>query len=146
MSKKLRWGILGVAKINDRLLPAFAKAANTDLVGIASRSLDKATAAAKAAGIPKAFGSYEALLDDPTIDAIYIPLPNTLHAEWTRKAAERGKHVLCEKPLTPTAREAESLVAYCHTKKIKLMDGFFWPHHPRTAQMKELLTSGKLGR
>lgn len=94
MSKKLRWGILGVAKINDRLLPAFAKASNADLVGIASRSLPRAQEAAKTAGIPKAFGSYEALLDDPEIDAIYNPLPNTLHDEWTRKAAERGKHVL----------------------------------------------------
>lgn len=146
MTKKLRWGILGVAKINERLLPAFAKAANAELVGIASRSLDKAKEAAKAAGIPKAFGSYEAILDDPQIDAIYNPLPNTLHDEWTRKAAERGKHVLCEKPLTPTAREAESLVAFCHSKKIKLMDGFMWPHHPRTQEMKALLTSGKLGR
>src|SRR5437773_1698258 len=116
MSKKLRWGILGVANINNRLLPGFAKAANADLVGIASRSLDKAQAAAKAAGIPKAFGSYEALFDDPNIDAVYIPLPNTLHDEWTRKAAERGKHVLCEKPLTPTAQQAESLVAFCHGK------------------------------
>lgn len=146
MTKKLRWGILGVAKINDRLLPAFAKAANAELVGIASRSLDKAQAAATAAGIPRAFGSYEALLDDPGIDAIYNPLPNTLHDEWTRKAAERGKHVLCEKPLTPTAREAESLVAFCHDKKIKLMDGFMWPHHPRTAQIKAFLQAGKLGR
>jgi xylose dehydrogenase (NAD/NADP) len=146
MTKKLRWGILGVAKINERLLPAFAKANNAELVGIASRSAQKAHDAAKAAGIPKAFGSYESLLDDPEIDAVYNPLPNTLHDEWTRKAAERGKHVLCEKPLTPTAREAEALVAFCHAKKVKLMDGFMWPHHPRTAQMRALLDSGKLGR
>src|SRR5438105_4625841 len=146
MSKKLRWGILGVAKINERLLPAFKKATNAELVGIASRSLQKAHDAAKEAGIPKAFGSYEALLDDPSIDAVYNPLPNTLHDEWTRKAAERGKHVLCEKPLTPTASEAEALVAFCHARKIKLMDGFMWPHHPRTRQIRELLDSGKLGR
>jgi xylose dehydrogenase (NAD/NADP) len=146
MTKKLRWGILGVARINERLLPGFAKAANAQLVGIASRSLAKAQDAAKTAGIPKAYGSYEALLDDPEIDAVYNPLPNTLHDEWTRKAADRGKHILCEKPLTPTAREAEALVAYCHAKKVKLMDGFFWPHHPRTRQMKELLQSGQLGR
>src|SRR6202521_4627454 len=133
MTKKLRWGILGVAKINERLLPAFAKAANAERVGLASRSPDKAQAAATAAGIPKAFGSYEALLDDPGIDAVYNPLPNTLHDEWTRKAAERGKHILCEKPLTPTAAEAEALVAFCQAKKVALMDGFMWPHHPRTA-------------
>src|SRR6185436_10119037 len=106
----------------------------------------KAKTAANAAGIQKSFGSYEALLDDPGIDAVYNPLPNTLHDEWTRKAAERGKHVLCEKPLTPTAREAEALVAFCHEKKVKLMDGFFWPHHPRTREMKKFLQSGKLGR
>ncbi len=144
--RKLRWGILGVAKINDRLLPAFAKARNAELVGIASRSLAKAQAAAKAASIPRAFGSYEELLDDPGIDAIYLPLPNTLHDEWTRKAAERGKHILCEKPLTPTARETETLVEFCRSKKVKLMDGFMWPHHPRTAQIRALLNSGKLGR
>ncbi|MBI1830217.1 MAG: Gfo/Idh/MocA family oxidoreductase [Planctomycetes bacterium] len=146
MKKKLRWGILGVAKINERLLPAFAKAANAEVVGIASRSLQKAQDAAKAAGIPKALGSYEALLDDPSIDAIYNPLPNTLHDEWTRKAAERGKHVLCEKPLTPSARACESLVNFCRDKKIKLMDGFMWPHHPRTRAIREFLDSGKLGR
>src|SRR5262247_844824 len=118
---KLRWGILGVAKINERLLPAFGNAVNAELRGIASRSLDKAQAAARAANIPQALGSYEALLDDPSIDAIYNPLPNKLHAEWTRKAAERGKHVLCEKPLTPTADEAQQLVDFCRAKKICLM-------------------------
>src|SRR5258708_39286516 len=96
-TKKLQWGILGVAKINDRLLPSFARARNLELLGIASRSLDKAQAAAKAADIPKAYGSYEALLDDPAIDVDYNPLPNHLHAEGTRKAADRGKHVTCEK-------------------------------------------------
>jgi predicted dehydrogenase len=145
MKKKVRWGILGVAKINDRLLPAFAKAANANLCAIASRSLDKAKAAAARAGIPHAHGSYEALLDDPGLDAIYIPLPNTLHDEWTRKAADRGKHVLCEKPLAPTADECAALVAYCQTKKIKLMDGFMWPHHPRTHMIKKMLNEGRIG-
>src|ERR1700678_2803340 len=142
---KLRWGILGVAKINERLLPAFAKAGNAELRGIASRSLEKAQAAAKSAGIPLAFGSYEALLDDPTIDAVYIPLPNTLHAEWTRKAADRGKHVLCEKPLTPTAAEAAELVAYCRGKGVHLLDGFMWPHPPRTARLRQLIDGGTIG-
>jgi predicted dehydrogenase len=142
---KLRWGILGVAKINERLLPAFAKAANAELRAIASRSLEKAKAAAAAARIPVAYGSYEALLDDPAIDAVYIPLPNTLHAEWTHKAAERGKHVLCEKPLTPTAAEAIELVTFCRAKGVQLMDGFMWPHHPRTARIRELLDAGTIG-
>src|SRR4051794_13779333 len=113
MTTKLRWGILGVAKINDRLLPGFAAAGRADLRAIASRDGARARAAAAAASIPTAHGSYEALLDDPGVDAVYIPLPNTLHAEWARKAADRGKHVLCEKPLTPTAAEARSLVDHC---------------------------------
>jgi D-xylose 1-dehydrogenase (NADP+, D-xylono-1,5-lactone-forming) len=144
-TRKIRWGILGVARINDRLLPSFAKLTNGELVGIASRSLEKAQKAARSVGIPRAFGSYEALLDDPSIDAVYNPLPNNLHAEWTRKAADRGKHVLCEKPLTPTAAEAIELVAYCRSKKIVLMDGFHWPHHPRTKKIRELLDRGDIG-
>ncbi len=103
--------------------------------------------AAQSAGIPQAYGSYEALLDDPAIDVVYIPLPNHLHAEWTRKAADRGKHVLCEKPLTPTAAEAAELFAYCRERKIKLMDGFMWPHHPRTALLREKLgAAGAVGK
>jgi predicted dehydrogenase len=144
-TKTLRWGILGVAKINERLFPSFAKAGNLELAAIASRTLDKAQAAAKAAGIPKAYGSYEELLDDPAIDVVYNPLPNLLHAEWTKKAADRGKHILCEKPLTPTAAEAQELVAYCQGKKVKLMDGFMWPHHPRTKQVREQLQQGRIG-
>src|ERR1019366_614385 len=105
MSNKLRWGILGVAKINERLLPGFAKANNAELVGIASRSLERAKDAAKAAGIPKAFGSYEALLDDPGIDAVYNPLPNTLHDEWTFRVAVA---VLFPEPATATATAPRS--------------------------------------
>ena len=142
---KLRWGILGVAKINERLLPAFAKARNAEVRAIASRSRDKAQAAARAAGIPVAHGSYEALLDDPTIDAVYNPLPNTLHDEWTRKAAERGKHILCEKPLCPTAAEAQKLVSFCRVMRVRLMEGFMWPHHPRTAKLRQFLRSGAIG-
>jgi predicted dehydrogenase len=142
---KLRWGILGVANINRRLLPAFAKAKYADLRAIASRSPDRAADAAAESGIPASYGSYEGLLDSSEIDAVYIPLPNTLHDEWTRHAADRGKHILCEKPLTPTAAEAEALVTYCHAKKVALMDGFMWPHHPRTAHVKRFLLDGGLG-
>lgn len=145
MTKKIRWGILGVAKINDRLLPAFHRMRNGQIVAIASRSIDKAREAARQGNIPTPYGSYEALLDDPNIDAVYNPLPNSMHAEWTKKAAERGKHVLCEKPLCPTAAEAAELVAFCRSKKIQLMDGFMWPHHPRTKRMRELLDQGDIG-
>src|SRR5262249_23128018 len=104
--KKLRWGILGVARINERLIPALGLAINADLRALASGHDERARQAATAAGIPTAYGSYDALLRDPTIDAVYIPLPNQLHGEWTCKAADYGKHVLCEKPLAPTATEA----------------------------------------
>jgi predicted dehydrogenase len=136
---------LGVASINDRLFPSFAKAANVELRAIASRTPAKAKAAAKAAGIPVAHGSYEALLDDKDIDVVYNPLPNTLHDTWTRKAAERGKHVLCEKPLCPTAAEAQALVEFCRGKGVKLMDGFMWPHHPRTQRLRQFIDSGAIG-
>jgi len=135
-----------VARINDRVLPSFARTAHAELAGIASRSLERAQLAAKAAGIPTAHGSYEALLDDASVEAVYIPLPNHLHAEWTRKAAERGKHVLCEKPLTPTCADAVDLLQFCKSKGVQLMDGFMWPHHPRTARIRQLLDSGAIGR
>src|SRR6185295_4122593 len=127
------------------LMPSFHRLRNGEIVGIASRSLDRAQVAAKKDGISKAYGSYEALLDDPAIDAVYNPLPNTLHAEWTMKAAERGKHVLCEKPLCPTATEAADVIAHCRERKVNLMDGFMWPHHPRTKRLRELLDSGAIG-
>ena len=144
-ARKNRLGILGVAKINERIFPSFARMQRTELVGIASRSLEKSRQSASRHGIPKAYGSYEEMLKDPEIDTIYNPLPNHLHAEWTRKAADHGKHVLCEKPLAPTAGEAQDLVAYCEKKKVKLMDGFMWPHHPRTLKIKSQLQNGLLG-
>jgi predicted dehydrogenase len=145
MADKLRWGILSTAKINDRLLPAFAKSTTADVVAVASRDLTKAKEYAVEKGIPTAYGSYESLLADPKIDAVYISLPNALHDEWTRKAADAGKHVLCEKPLTVNAVEAESLVAHCRSRGIRLMDGFMWPHHPRTAKIREAIASGIIG-
>lgn len=143
--RKLRWGILGVAKINNRLIPAFRKAQLGELRAISSRDLARSQAAAQAAGIPVAHGSYEVMLADPDIDAVYIPLPNHLHDAWTRKAADAGKHVLCEKPLTPTAEGAAELVAYCRERNVTLMDGFMWPHHPRTARIRQLLDDGAIG-
>lgn len=141
----LRWGILGVAKINQRLKPAFHASKTVKLQAIASRSLERSQQAATEFGIETPYGSYEALLADPKVDAVYIPLPNSLHGEWTRKAADAGKHILCEKPLTPTASEAAELVAYCRAKNVRLMDGFMWPHHPRTHAMRTLLNDGTIG-
>lgn len=145
MTKKIRWGILGVAKINDRVMPSFAKMHNGVLAGIASRSAERAEAAATRDNIPLHFGRYEDLLASPEIDAVYIPLPNTLHADWTRAAADAGKHVLCEKPLCPTADEAAALVDYCRSRGVILADGFMWPHHPRTQLLREFLRRGEIG-
>jgi predicted dehydrogenase len=145
-SAKVRWGILGVANINTRLLPSFPRCQHAELCAIASRDAGKAQTAATAAGIPRAHGSYESLLSDPDIDVVYIPLPNTLHTEWTRKAADHGKHILCEKPLTPTAPLAQELIEYCAARNVKLMDGFMWPHHPRTARIRQAIDSGAIGQ
>lgn len=142
---KVRWGILSTAKINDQMIPAMHEADNAELVGVASRDLEKAQSYALDRNIPKAFGSYQELLDDPDIDVVYVPLPNTLHEEWTRRIAEAGKHVLCEKPLCPTADEAQSLIDFCDSKGVKLLDNFMWPHHPRTALLRQILDRGDIG-
>jgi xylose dehydrogenase (NAD/NADP) len=144
-NRKIRWGILGVAKINERLIPAFHKAERASLLAIASRNKERAQAAATAGHIPIACGSYEELLSRSDIDAVYIPLPNTLHDEWTRRAADAGKHILCEKPLTPTATQAADLIAYCQARGVLLMDGFMWPHHPRTALLRQIIDRGTIG-
>ncbi len=142
---KLRWGILGVAAINNRLLPAFRASQTADLRAIASRTFEKAREAAARGHIPVAYGSYEELLADPHVDAVYIPLPNHLHDAWARKAADAGKHILCEKPLTCDAKSAAALVAYCRAKGVRLMDGFMWPHHPRTRKLRQFLDTGAIG-
>lgn len=144
-ARQLRWGVLGVAKINDRLKPAFHASKTVKLRAIASRSLDRAREAARDFGFEHAYASYEQLLADPDVDAVYIPLPNSMHADWTRKAAEAGKHILCEKPLCPTAAEAAELVAYCRAADVRLMDGFMWPHHPRTHRVRQMIRDGVIG-
>jgi D-xylose 1-dehydrogenase (NADP+, D-xylono-1,5-lactone-forming) len=143
--RKLRWGVLGVAKINTRLKPAFHAAKTVKLQAIASRSLERAREAARDFGFESAYGSYQELLADPKVDAVYIPLPNSLHADWTRKAAEARKHILCEKPLCPTAAEAEDVVSYCRAADVRLMDGFMWPHHPRTHRVRRTIDEGAIG-
>jgi D-xylose 1-dehydrogenase (NADP+, D-xylono-1,5-lactone-forming) len=144
-TNKVRWGILGVARINDRVIPGFARAGLAELRAIASRDPTRAASAAKSAGIPVVHPGYEALLDDPEVDAVYVPLPNTMHADWTREAARRGKHVLCEKPLAATAPEAREVVEFCRGHGVCLMEAFMWPHHPRTARLREALDGGAVG-
>jgi predicted dehydrogenase len=145
MPDKIRWGLLSTANINDALIEPIRQAGRSELVAVASRSLDKAQAYAQEKGIPKAHGSYEALLADPNIDVIYNSLPNTLHCEWTVKAAEAGKHVLCEKPISPTLAELEQIEAAAKANRVTVFEAFMYLHHPQTLQVKEIIQSGQLG-
>ncbi len=142
----IRWGVLGAARIAiNQLIPAIQQAAAAELIAIASRDVDKAREVAARFGIPKAFGSYEALLDDPDIDAVYIPLPNALHAPWTVRAAQAGVHVLCEKPLALNASQADEMIAACRQHGVLLAEAFMYRHHPQIAQALELVRAGEIG-
>jgi len=147
MVTDLRWGILSTANIaREKVIPGIQGADRCRVVAIASRDVVRAREVAAAAGIPKAHGSYEALLADPEVDAVYIPLPNHLHAEWTIAAARAGKHVLCEKPLAMTAADAERMIEACETGGVRLMEAFMYRHHPSWVAVRELVTSGRIGR
>jgi len=144
--RSIRWGVLGVANIGVRtVIPAIQRAPNARLIAIASRTPARAEDAARRLGIPRAHGSYEALLADPEVEAVYIPLPNSLHREWTIRCAEAGKHVLCEKPLALTAREAEEMAAACRQHGVALMEAFMYRFHPRTERVGRLAADGALG-
>lgn len=145
-SRPLRFGILGCARIVRRAIVAGLRTApSAEAWSIASRRPEQAAAWAAELGIPHHFSSYEALLDDPNVDAVYIPLPNELHRPWVLRAAAAGKHVLCEKPLALDAGEAEAIVAGCHEANVQLMEAFMWRHHPRVAHARQMLRSGQLG-
>ena len=139
------WGILSTAAILEEMLPAFEQSEVAELRAIASRDLSRAEAHAAEHGIPVSHGSYEDLLADDSIECVYIALPNSLHGEWTRAAIEAGKHVLCEKPLTPTAEEARSLFELAEERGVVLMEAFMYRHHPKTRKLRELCESGEIG-
>ena len=150
----IRWGILGTARIATKVGRAISAARSAELAAIASRDRARAVdwivrhdlgSISSADQGPAAYGSYEELLADPAIDAVYIPLPPSLHAEWTIKAAERGKHVLCEKPLATTVSEARAMAAACRANGVQLMDGVMWMHHVRTEAMYRLIEQRSLG-
>ncbi len=148
MANKVRWGVLSTAKIGwEKVIPAMQRGQMCSIDAIASRSLDSAKAWADKLGIPKAYGSYEALLADPTIEAIYNPLPNDLHVEWTLKAARAGKHVLCEKPFALNAREAAQVreVAGTGPGQVHIMEAFMVRFHPQWLRAREFVRSGELG-
>ena len=146
MARKVSWGVLGAAKIGlDKVLPAMQRGEVSRVDAIASRDLAKAQAAAKALGVARAYGSYEELLADPTIEAIYNPLPNELHVPWTIRALEAGKHVLSEKPIALDANEAQALVA-ARTRTGKLVaEAFMVRHHPQWRRAREIARSGAIG-
>lgn len=142
----VRWGVLGVAAIaTGRFIPAMRGAGAASLVAIASRGADKAAAAAREFGIPRHFDSYDALIKDPDIDAVYVPLPNHLHVEWSVRALEAGKHVLCEKPLCLSARDVAVLLAARDRSGRHIEEAFSYRNHPQWAKIGDLLDSGAIG-
>ena len=144
--KKIRWGVLSTAAIGVRkVIPGMQRGQFSTVDAIASRDLPKAQKAAASCGIARAYGSYEELLEDPEIDAIYNPLPNQLHVPWTIKAAEAGKHVLCEKPLSLTVAEAEALLAVRERTGVKIGEAFMIRSYPQWLRLRELLNDGRIG-
>ena len=143
---KVRWGVLGVAGIAvRRVIPGMQHCEFAEVSAIASRTLSKAQEAARQFNIPKAYGSYEELLADPAIDAIYNPLPNHLHFNWTVKAAEAGKHILCEKPLTLNAAETERMIAVRNRTGVKIGEAFMVATTPQWVRLREIVRSGEIG-
>src|SRR6266516_3383838 len=146
MAEKVRWGVLGVAKIaREKVIPAMQRSRWADVTAIASRDIDKARAAAAALGIPRAYGSYEELLADPDVEAIYNPLPNHLHVPWSIRAAEAGKHVLCEKPLALTVAEGRALIDARNRTGVKIGEAFMVRTHPQWLRTREIVRSGEIG-
>jgi predicted dehydrogenase len=142
----LRWGILGPGRIAPRLVRAVAGSPRSTLAAVASRDRDRAAAFAGRHGIPRAYGSYEALLAAPDVDVVYIALPNHLHAPWTIRALEAGKHVLCEKPLATSVEEVDAIAAAAGRSGRIVAEGFMYLHHPQLLRAVELARSGALGR
>jgi predicted dehydrogenase len=141
----VRWGILSTADINRKLLAGAALSDEVDVVAVGSRDLARARAFADVHGIPSAYGSYEELLADPSVEAIYNPLPNTLHCEWSVRALEAGKHVLCEKPMSSSPDEVAEAFAVAERTGFVLTEAFMYRHHPQTAKLRSLLDEGAIG-
>ncbi|WP_379130145.1 Gfo/Idh/MocA family protein [Paenibacillus sp. sgz500958] len=144
--KQLRWGILGCAQIaTGSVMPAIAESATGVIKAVASRSLEKSSKVAAMFGEVKPYGSYEELLNDQEIDAVYIPLPNHLHREWVIRAAEAGKHVLCEKPIALSSTEAAEMVDACRKAGVHLAEAFMYRHHPRIHELLGIIAGGEIG-
>ena len=147
MTERLRVGILSTAKINDAILRGARESAGAEVVAVASRDRGRAEAYAADKGIPRAHGSYEELLADGDVEAVYVPLPNSMHLPWSERALAAGKHVLCEKPLSPRAADVEAAFDAAERAGRLLMEGFMWRYHPATETVSRLVADGaKIGR
>jgi len=141
----VKWGIVSTADINRKVIPPAHASEKVDLVAVASRDQARADAFAREWSIPRAYGSYEALLADPEIEAVYIPLPNTLHAEWSIKALEAGKHVLCEKPFSLHPEDVSAAFDVAEREGLLLSEAFMYRHHPQAKKLVELVRDGAIG-
>lgn len=145
--RRVKWGILGIADIAQRcMIPAMKMADNVQLYGIASRNLEKAEQFRISEGFEKAYGSYSDLLNDKEIEAVYIPLPNSLHKEWVLKAAAKGKHILCEKPLAGSEKDVVEMIRVCEDAGVCLMEGFAYLHSPLIDSVKKKIKTGAIGK
>ena len=144
--KKIKWGVLGCAAIaRIRTIPGLLQAENAELYAVSSRSIEKAKEVKAQFGAQAAYGSYEELLADPEVQAVYIPLPNTMHCAWVEKAAKAGKHILCEKPLAMNRKEAEHMFDVCRENGVLLMEAFAYRHAPLVQQVKSVIDAGTIG-
>ncbi len=142
----VQWGVLSTADINAKFLAGVAQSEECDVLAVASRDADRAATYARENGIGRSYGSYEQLLDDPDVEAVYISLPNSLHVRWTERALRKGKHVLCEKPLSRRVADVEAVFDVAESADRLLMEAFMWRHNPQTDRLVELVQAGVIGR
>ncbi len=142
---RLRWGVLGTARIADAVIKGLRGSDNSELVAVASRDIEKGRSWAYARGIPHYFGSYDEMLDSELVDAVYVPLPNALHKEWSIKAADHHKHVLCEKPAATCAQDVEEMIAASRRNEVKIMEAFMYRFHPQIERVRQLVEKQIIG-
>ena len=144
--RRFRWGLLSTARINRALIPPMQSSPRHELIAVASRDQERGRAYAREWGIPRVHESYETLIDDPEIDAIYNPLPNALHAAWTVRAVRAGKHVLCEKPLATTVADVDAITREARTAGVVVAEAFMYRHHPQTLRLRALIEERAIGK
>jgi xylose dehydrogenase (NAD/NADP) len=142
----VQWGVLSTAHINAKFLAGVAQSDECDVLAVASRDAERAATYARENGIERSYGSYEQLLDDPDVEVVYISLPNSLHVAWTERALRKGKHVLCEKPLSRRVTDVEAVFDVAESAGRLLMEAFMWRHNPQTERLVELVQGGAIGR